>query len=68
MPKERGRHSPAFEAKVTLGAVKGRETVAQPAARQEVHSGQIQAWKKSLAEDARTPRASATIPPLHPLD
>ena len=32
--------------------MKGQETVAQLAARYEVHPGQIQAWKKALVEGA----------------
>ena len=56
MPKDRRKHSPAFKAKVALEAVRGEETVAQLAARYEVHptqiQAQIQAWKKALAEGA----------------
>ena len=52
MSKGRRKHSPSFKAKVALEAVKGEETVAQLAARYEVHPGQIQAWKKALVEGA----------------
>ena len=52
MSKGRRKHSPAFKAKVALEAVKGEETVAQLAARYEVHPGQIQAWKKALTKGA----------------
>ena len=50
MRQGRRKHSAAFEGKVALEAVKGEETVAELAARYEVHSGQIQAWKKALKE------------------
>ena len=72
MSKGRRKHSPAFKAKVALEAVKGQDTVAQLAARYEVHPGQIQAWKKALTEGAvgvfgngkeQRPR---TTPPLSP--
>ena len=46
------KHSPAFRAKVALEALRGQETVAQPSARYQVHSGQILTWKKALADGA----------------
>ena len=52
MSKERRKHSPSFKAKVALEAVKGEQTVAQLAARYEVHPGQIQARKKALLAGA----------------
>ena len=52
MSKGRRKHSPALKSKVALEAVKGEETVAQLAARNEVYPGQIQAWKKALVEGA----------------
>ena len=52
MSQGRRKQSPAFKAKVALEGVKGQETVAQLAARYEVHPAQIQAWKKALIEGA----------------
>ena len=49
---KRRKHIPAFNAKGALAAVKGEETVAQLAARYEVHPGQIQVWKKAVLEGA----------------
>ena len=48
MSKQRKKHNPAFKAKVALEAVKGEETVAQLAARYQVHPSQLQACKKVL--------------------
>ena len=52
MSQGRRKHSPAFKAKVALEAVKGEETVAQLAARYQVHPSPIQTWKKALTAGA----------------
>ena len=52
MSQGRRKHNPAFNAKVTLEAVRGEETAAQLAARREVHPSQIQAGNKALTEGA----------------
>ena len=52
MSKQRRKHNPALNAKVALEAVKGEDTVAQLAARYQVHPSQIQAWKKALTAGA----------------
>jgi len=52
MKQNRRKHSPAFKAKVALETFKGEETVAELAAKFEVHPSQIRAWKKALFEGA----------------
>ncbi len=52
MTQGRRKHNPSFKARVALEAIKGEETVAQLAARYEVHPSQIQTWKKALLAGA----------------
>ena len=52
MIKNRRKHSPSFKARVALEALKGEETIAELAARFEVHPSQIRKWKNSLATGA----------------
>jgi len=52
MKESRRKHSPSFKAKVALEALKDEETVAQIAARYEVHPNMVTKWKKALQDEA----------------
>ena len=52
MSKKRKRYSPQFKAKVALAALKNDETVAELAARFDVHPTMINSWKRALVDSA----------------
>lgn len=52
MSRKRKQYSSEFKAKVALSTLKNEETVAQLAARYEVHPTMIHTWKRSLLEGA----------------
>ncbi len=52
MRRKRKQYSPEFKAKVALAAIKNEETVAQLAARYEVHPTVIHTWKRNLLDGA----------------
>lgn len=52
MARKRRVFSSAFKAKVALEAVKEQRTMAELSAKHEIHSTQIQLWKKQLTEGA----------------
>ena len=65
--RPRRNHTPAFEAKVALAAVKGEKTLAELAQQFDVHANQITTWKAQLLDGAAgvfgsEPRAASTAP------
>ncbi len=52
MSIKRKQYRSEFKAKVALAALKNEETVAQLAARYEVHPTMIHTWKRNLLEGA----------------
>ena len=61
MRKGRRKHSAAFKAKVALVAVRGEETMAEMAARYEVHPGRYRHGRSPLEEVRRGYSAMVTI-------
>ncbi len=50
--RTRGTHTPGFQAKVALAAIKGEKTLAELAQQHDVHPSQITSWKTQLLEGA----------------
>jgi transposase len=50
--KAQAVHSSEFKAKVALAALSGEETVAQSAARYQIHPTLVTAWRRTLLEGA----------------
>lgn len=50
--RTRRNHSPAFNAKVALAAIKGEATLAELSKRFDVHANQIATWKEQLIASA----------------
>jgi transposase len=50
--RTRRNHSPAFNAKVALAAIKGEKTLAELAQVYDVHPTQVTAWKAQLLDGA----------------
>jgi len=52
MKRKRRNHSPAYKAKVAVAAIKGDRTLAELSEQFDVHSNQIQDWRKRLLDNA----------------
>lgn len=50
--RKRRNHSPEFKAKVALAAAKGDKTLAELAAKYDIHANQITTWKQELIDNA----------------
>lgn len=48
---KRRRHSSSFKSQVALAAIRSEQTIAEIAAKYNVHPGQVQAWKAAALEN-----------------
>jgi transposase-like protein len=62
--KTRRKFTPEFKAKVSLEALKERDSITELAKRFELHPNQVNTWKKEfLANSAKVFSASSIVPP-----
>ena len=66
--RPRRNHSPAFEARVALEAIKGERTLAELAERFAVHPNQITTWRSQLLEGALGVFGAAPAPETPAVD
>jgi transposase-like protein len=52
MSKKRNRYTPEFKAKVALAALKNEATLAELAARFEIHPTMVTSWRRALEDGA----------------
>jgi len=52
MSRKRRTHSAVFKAKVAVAAIRGEKTLAELSEQFQIHSNQIQNWKKQLLNGA----------------
>jgi len=50
--RPRRNHTPAFNAKVALAAIRGEQTLVELSQQFDVHANQIKQWKEQLLEGA----------------
>jgi transposase-like protein len=68
MPQRKKPRESAFKARVALEAVKERETVSQLSKRFQVHSTQINDWKRRLIEQAASVFERENVKPAETID
>ena len=69
MPRRpRRNHTPVFNSKVALAAIKGDKTVAELAQQFDVHANQITQWKTQLLDRAGVVFEASRHPEAPPID
>lgn len=66
--RSRRTHSPGFEAKVALAAVRGEKTLADLAQPFDVHPNEITAWRSQLLEGAPRPVSARDLALMRRID